>query len=289
MAVPTQPTKISIVEEALRASGSLTDYRRANSEWFEELKRDIATRKKWTILEATAVLNLTVNDDILSLPSDFDSHIKVVHYYGDNVGTTQSIVSSTVTLAAGEDISQEDAEGEYLFLYSSLGTNEYGQITSYNTTTKEAVVNFTPATGGTITYLIPDNNSELTYQPWEEFTRPRKPGQPRYFSIYDDQIRLDRGTDTASEAVLLDYHVDVSLLNETDAKATIIYREWRMALIHGIRHRAYVEAGDERQSLEFSAYENSVERAQRDDGSNRRARRGIRMRSIGGMPMRRKF
>lgn len=80
MAVPTQPTKTTIVTEAYKKAGILSptsaELTRAQDEWLEEIKHEISQKKagQWWILQETATISVSQQRHLL--PADFGSAIR---------------------------------------------------------------------------------------------------------------------------------------------------------------------------------------------------------------------
>ncbi len=292
MAIPTAPTLDSIVIEALRKANSMENYQRAKIEWIEEIKRDIAGRKDWKSLEATTVLIPTAYKQSVVLPTDFGKPVKVLFHSGERTGTSPTSANGVgfILLAAAETISEADAKGKLVFVYSGTGSKQVSRIVDYSATTKLATVSpswTTAPNDGTSKYMISDFERELSYTPWEDIDLNVKTGKPELFAIYEGSIYANAVPDVSTYAMVVDYLVDISLIDATGTKATELHREWRNALLFGIEFRAYVEKGDARQGFAFQQYETAIARIAGEDARSRRTRRSAALKSIGGLPLRR--
>lgn len=82
MAVPTQPTRTTIVTEALKKAGNLVptsaEITRGEDEFLEEVKHEISQRKvgQWWILQETATIPTVLSQQRYLLPADFGSAIR---------------------------------------------------------------------------------------------------------------------------------------------------------------------------------------------------------------------
>lgn len=112
MAIPTAPTLDSIVIEALRKSNAMENYQRAKTEWIEEIKKDIASRKDWKILESTATLTLASDTNAVALPTDFGKPVKVTAFITPAGGSTSE---RDLPYMPFEDLPQEPQSGDPSF------------------------------------------------------------------------------------------------------------------------------------------------------------------------------
>jgi len=292
MALPVAPTLDTIVTEALKKCGAMEYYVRAKTEWADEIQRELLNLKNWKALEETSVLVPTKDLQTLSLPSDYANYIKLTLYTGNKesgnvgVGTAQAGAAGSITLSASETITQDDAEGKLIFTLSGTGSAQFSRITGYTVGTKIAVVNpnwiVNPANG--TVYMVPMSERVLGYIPWEDAELHVPEGSPKMFTVYEGVLYLDVVPEVQFYACVLDYYMDLNLVDLTSSKRTAIYREWRDVLEAGITARAYLEKGDPRARDAFALQVESVKRLVGSDLRKKQARRTVKFRSVGGMP-----
>lgn len=286
MAAPTAPTQASIIREALNECNSIEKYARARDEWFPQILRDVASPRDWKVLEATAVVLLTENKVTASLPSNYSRWIRFVLYHGHS-GSLQAGSTSSFTLAADEDVTEADAEGRYIITVSGTGASQYKVVGAYNATTKVGSPdsNFSSTLGVGTGYVIGTKQQELSQGYWEDRELNNKPAIPESWSEYAGEIVFNCPPDSTVVAGLLDYYVDIDLLDLTSSAMTDIYYRWRNILHWGICYRAWLERGDGRASLAEQKYQQAILSAARLDQRQRRGRRTMKFTSGGGLPV----
>jgi len=286
MAAPSAPTQASLIREALNESNSIEKYARARDEWFPQILRDVASRRDWKALEATAVILLTENKVTASLPSDYSRWIRFVLYYGHD-GLMQTGSVSSFTLAADEDVTEADAEGRYIITTSGTGASQYRVISSYNDSTKVGSPdsNFTTGVAASTGYVIGTTQRELGLAFWEDRELNNKPGIPDSWSEFNKEIVFNCPPDDTGMAGLLDYYIDIDLLDLSSAEMTDIYYRWRLILHWGLCYRAWLERGDGRAVKAEADYERAILTAAKLDERQRRGRRTMKFTSGGGLPV----
>ena len=104
MALPTAPTVSTILTEAYTRSGIPTptpaQLTRAEDEWLEEIKRDIAERKAWQALQETVVMIPLLNVSVYPVPSPLIRVMEIWWYDGAEKGTAQAGGANTITLTS---------------------------------------------------------------------------------------------------------------------------------------------------------------------------------------------
>lgn len=250
------------MEEGLkRASIRITPetYKRAKDEWFLEAVNDIINFAKaarpdglFEVLHTTAVTTVKKNRRRYALPTDFDEGLSIQVLDGSITGTAQSGSASTITFAAADASSQGAVEGNYVFITEGNGKEQLRQILSYNTTTKVATVDApwdngkTPASGDT--YLVCDEFYEVVREfmtEQEAIRNPQSARRPRAFAEFDDEYIINHAPDKDYPARLR-YYANPNRINFTDGKWNRILRDWRSALVEGIRAIALDDQDDDR-------------------------------------------
>lgn len=251
MALPSVPTVTSLTTEALKkaihSTPSAAQLTRA-ADFMEEVKLDIQmmaakVQKKLRSLFTTGFLVISEGKHRYALPSDFLGDLTLTLMDGTHTGTAQTGAVGSITLAADEDISEDDALGKYAFITSGTGVSSSSQITAYSTTTKVATVtpNFATAPAASSGYLIVDR-----YRPFDPtnsvkldgYASPTIKGEPNSYIVQGDK---DTGeivlypTPDQTYGLQLRYYVDLSLVDLTDDRMSTLYRKWRNLWIQGVK------------------------------------------------------
>lgn len=206
-------------------------------------------------------------------------------YYGHS-GTLQAGSTSSFTLAASEDVSQEDAEGRYILTISGTGSGQYDTISAYNSSTKVGSPsdNFSTTLGVGTGYVVGTSWRELGIEFWEDRPLAPKPGIPESWSEYNGEIIFERPLDSTAVAGLLDYYMDVDKLDLLSADMGTIYYQWRNIIHWGICYRGWLERGDARTTIAQGNFQRALLDAGNRDKRQRRGRRTMKYRSGGGLP-----
>jgi len=287
MAAPTAPTQASLIRSALDDCNSIEKYAKARDEWFPQILRDMASRRDWKILEASAVVVLTENKPTVDLPSDYSRWLQFILYWGSS-GTVQAGSVSSITLAAADTASEDDVKGRYCILTGGTGSGQYRSLTAYNSTTKVGTPdeNWTTApVAADTTYLIGYKWRRLDMSFLEDQEIAAKPGIPQTWVEYKGQIHWNSPPNDEAVAGILKYYMDIDKLDLTSADMAEIYARWRNPILHKLKYYAWLEKGDGRANKEEQDYEQTVLIAARLDERQRRGRRTYKFRSGGGMPL----
>lgn len=291
MAVPTAPTIDSLVTEALRKASAMDQYTRARSQWFEEIKLDIAQRKRWKVLESQLIRIPTRFTQFVSVPSDFDTAIKVSYYRGSNYGTAAGGSASTITLSSSEGITKDDAEGRFIFTTGGTGSAQKSRIVLYDPNTKVASVspNWTTIPDSTTRYAIMDYERILGFIAYEDLKEHVGEAEvPTVYAIFNDNLYFDRVIDDKgnfSVAVEIDYYADINKIDLSSPVMSDLLREWRQPFLLGIQSKAYLEKNDARYLTIINQYELSVQRAMQRDVREGTTKRSGGLKTAGGLPI----
>ncbi len=271
MAVPTQPTSDSIVTEALKRAGysnpSAAKISRAK-DWLEEVKHDIwTTSKKWKSLIYTSYGVTTKGISRYANPVDFERDLTLTILTGDHTGTLQAATSSSATLDANEDVSEDFAIGKLLLITSGTGLGACSQITAYNTTTKVASVtpDFTVTPDGTETYMIVDTQyplHQLRITERDAIAHPNARSRPtHYFPLGMAQADSDETgefelypTPDKLYGLQMRYYANLSLVDLSSNLMGTLYRRWRNVFITGVYWRVLQDDDDDRYLKERTIY-----------------------------------
>jgi len=145
VAIPGDPSVQDIILNGMKAGGQYTisagstSYTEFKNYQFETLKSELwAACHTDRFLETEGIMLTAVGKTALTLPTDFDSAIRVVLYDADDNyrGTLQSATASTATLATTFSNSTEEMYGQKIFTLSGTGSGQYREVVNYNDSTK---------------------------------------------------------------------------------------------------------------------------------------------------------
>jgi hypothetical protein len=249
MSAPTQPTKTTIVTEALKrftngVTPTATDVTRAEDYGLEKVKRDImGIGKNWRPLIRTVYDITKVGVAHYVNPSDFEKNASVGLMSGTHTGALSAVAStSAMTLAADENALQREAEGKYLLITSGTGVDQARQIDDYNATSKALVLTLAFTTLPVITdgYLICDSIKDLipiTNERYEQYEYPGIPGTPlRYADVPDDTLgKLAlHPTPNAVFGLRRRYYADLMKIDTSIDLYNTILRRWANVFEQGV-------------------------------------------------------
>ena len=264
MVAPTDPTKTTIVTEALKVLGysnpSLALITRYSDYHLERVKAEIWNRvirggdTRLKTLQTTAVSIGIENQRRYSPPTDFSEEysFSLLDYTHSGIATAGG--SPNVTLAADEDATVANTEGNYLLMYSGTSKGQFRQAVDYNTTTKVAVVDLDwdsgeqPVSGDG--YLIINKQyliDEQTQGDLDDLTTT-VPARPDLFSKFDNEFYLNKPLDKIYGFRLRYYAnlTQVDLTEGSDELITKIYRNWQHLFQQGLVWRGWNEKDDDR-------------------------------------------
>lgn len=292
MAVPTAPTITTLLTEAFRRAGipspSSAQLLRAEDEWLEEVKRDLAAEKRWHVLEETVVLIPTANTQLYQVPSPLIDVSVMRFYYGVTRGTAQTGTVQTLTVAAGAGKDQD--LGRKLYVTSGTGNGQANRVISRSGDVYTMSDLWATTPNATTVYMIADTETEVIGPehgiPMVGLTRANL---IQYWDYHEHVLRLWPVPDQSYYALELDGQVDLSLIDETDARLTRILREWRIAIVLGVAAKVMEDHDDASATAMLQKYELEKQRLMRQDSRKRRRWSGGGFRSPGGLPLGQRF
>jgi hypothetical protein len=285
MAAPTQPSINSVTIEALKLAGytgaAADDAVQTLSEqWLEQLFNEIwlDSRKKLKTLMTEDINVIEDGERKIICPDDFASHIEMELLEGTHYGTVASGSSTTqFNLQSGEDASNSSSEGDEIIVY--LTATKSTAYSSYITDISSEVATVSPALPVTPTssysYLIVDTSTKLEQRHLNRLDDITRGTPDSYYpagEIYDsdgsskfksrqDAFYLDpvpRRTDGKPWAIRNRYYSDLMRLDRSDSNAADamvkILREWRAALVEGLKWKHYEYRDDERQTTQLQIW-----------------------------------
>lgn len=259
-------TAAAIVSEAFKLTGtahpSNTLYNRALDEWLPQIFEDIAGRKDWGMLEDTQVSILTQYVQTLSIPADFESMRLMTFYDGYHKDTAQAGAASNITLAADEDLTEDEAKGKLIFLTSGTGSGGMARITDYDDATKVASISPNWGTNPDVTskYMVSNYELELNYNTIDRIAFVTSNGIPVNMSRFDNEIYFDPIPDLATYAVVSKYLTHIASIDTSGTRYAKLLTRWRLALQEGIIYFILKDASAKRTKLRdaLGKYELSI-------------------------------
>lgn len=109
---------------------------------------------------------------------------------------------------------------------------------------------------------------------------------PQYWEEFENQVLVWPIPIDATGSFSVDGIVDISLVDETDARLTRLLREWRGMLIAGVMVRIKEDQQDDDLPLYRQRYEQLTLKAMKQDSRKRRELLPTPMRGPGGLPRR---
>jgi len=147
MAAPTAPTATTICTEALKrflngGTPDAAEITRAIDYGFEKVKRDLMNLgKTWRPLIKTTYDITKAGVSRYANPEDFEADLSTGLMTGDHSDILGTVTStSSVDLAAAEDITKAQAEGKLLLITSGAGVDQAQIIDDYDVVTKRATM-----------------------------------------------------------------------------------------------------------------------------------------------------
>jgi len=265
MALPIDQTVTLIVTEALNLSGitnpTAADITRAGDKWLRPALETIAKRIDLPLFEETKIATLKPYEVLYTLPNDLDRIIEVAIYIGEHFNNLQSATANTVTFAATEDISEEEAKGKLLFITSGASQNSMVRVIGYDEVTKIADISPSfatiPSSDG---YLLADKETFLDLRPESDIGSVIKKGTPSKFHIFGKtpkkEIYFDKAIkDTQKGMIKIRYTLYPHRMELTDPKMTWIYNELMGELIQGVLAYSFINIDDTRRIAELQIFE----------------------------------
>jgi hypothetical protein len=191
---------------------------------------------------------------------------------GAVTGTAQAGSTSSVTFEATDDSADGDNIGVEVLIYENTGKGSLSQMTSFNTTTKEAGVtpDFTTAPDNTSKYMKIDQYRNMEEQARWDFDRNITiPSQdaPTHFAPIGDS---DDGeiliwptpyrTGEIPWGIQLSYYADLMELDLASTLMSTLYKKWRNVWIAGVFYKQLQSDDDDRQDRAFQAYNLEIQR-----------------------------
>jgi hypothetical protein len=251
MSAPTDPTALTLVNEALKLAGYATpttaQKERARDYWLQRVLNDIWTRAvaggntRLKTLQTTATYIATVGRRRIAAPVDFSEELTINILDGTHTDTAQSGGTKQIVLASDEDVTDDDAVGAYILITAGTGIREYKEIVAYDEDTVTATIAFDWGTepDSTSTYLIVDKHYPVDEQhqnDLDQITNPTVSGRPDQFSKYGDEIYFNKPFD-GTYGVRMRYYANINKVDTDEGSTNLftkILRNWQEVLTAGV-------------------------------------------------------
>ena len=275
MANPTAPTATTIVTEAYykvgMANPSGAQITRAETYFLEEVKDDIWRRppagSHLKTLQNQAVQITEIGISKYSFETDHDQVMSISFLDGTHTGTAQAGANTTITLAASEDATAEEVEGNYILITGATAKEELRQVTDYNITTKVATVSTAWGTNPdvTSTYRVVDAVTEIdevSLDTLGPLGNSFALGDPTYYSKVteadSEYFLFDAPPDASTYGILIRYYSNIHLLDLTSNQVARVYLNWRDCLVYGVAAKIAEDEDDTKYDKFKAEYEARV-------------------------------
>ena len=285
MTIPTQQTLDTLTVEGLKRAGhhgesAGTALQTRAEGWVEEIKWDVWSSlqgRKLKCLMATAYGVTTDGISRYALPDDFAEFYNVTILDGTHTGTCQSgSTTSSIVLAAAEDIDEDTAQGKMLLITGGTGIGGCSEIDTYTVGTVTATLtpslNTSAPTSGS-TYMIVDKNyplieKEIRLRDIEPY--PYSKDIPKYYFPIGQAVAdsdetgefVVMPTPDDTYGVQLRYYVNLTLTDLTSNLMATLYRRWANLWIQGVLVRClqHDRASMDKYTTELKVYQHMLER-----------------------------
>lgn len=286
MAVPVPPTVLTLCTEAYVRSGvptpSVAQLTRAEDEWFEEVKRDLASRKTWHSVEETLIVIPEAFLQVYAMPASLIRIQRMRFYRGTKTGTATAGGASTITIATGTGDAQD--RGRKIFLVSGTGIAQAGRIIAVSGAvyTISCPWDTVPVAG--TGYMIADTEQPINGPEHAIALDGRSPSTMLlYWDFIEHNLRFYPALDAAGQYALeIDGAVDLSLIDRSDARLTRLLREWREPLVRGLMVRMKEDQDDPDVDRDERKYEKATMNTMKQDTRKRLRGEAPTLRSMGG-------
>jgi len=274
MAIPIAQTSAKIALEGLKKVGisspTAEQQTRAEEVFLREILGDICTspgrsfNNRLKSLQSVSTQISTVGLSKYSVPTDFDEEISITILDGTHTGTATAGGASTITLAAAEDATEEEAEGNYILITSGTGSAQLRQITDYNTTTLVVTVDtaWTTTPDATSVYLIVDEAHELEDESiigfsgiGTDFSKGLPSSYNKVSEAGAEYFILDKPTDKATYGIMTRYYAEITKVDEDSDTMARINRLWYNVLVNGVAAKVAEDEDDSKYQVYKSEYE----------------------------------
>ena len=291
MAVPVAPTVPSLCTEAYRRCGvpapTTEQLSRATNEWFEDVKRDIATRKDWHTTDETMVIIPQSSTQVYAMPSPVLRIKRVRFYRGTKKGTAQAGGTNSITVASGTGDPTD--KGKKIFLTGGTGAAQVGRIVVVSGDDYAISCPWDTAPTSNTSYMIADTE-QYVEGPTMLHLHGISPGTGvTRWNFVEANLQIWPPLDNADEYALeIDGEVDLSLIDVQDNRIVRLLREWREPLVRGLMVHIKEDQDDLEVDRDERKFEKSVVNTMKQDVRKRLRGEAPAFRTIGGIVRRRR-
>lgn len=239
MAIPIAPTANSIINQALKEAQNLKEIGRG-AYWLRSALARVLTENRNKLAETTAISNMIPFKSRFPLPVDMKSLLNVRILTGSEFDDSTAATSNTITLAAGEDITVDFAEGKSLFTTSGNGINQEAMVIDYNDSTSVATISpdwdIVPDAGSG--YMFINDIFDIKLGDHRNNDNVKIKGVPTEYFVYGsdpDEIEFNAFVDGNQPYVMkIDYILEPMKIDLTSSKLARIYIEYEAVLVAGV-------------------------------------------------------
>jgi hypothetical protein len=254
LSIPGDPAVQDIILNGMKEGGQYTvsagstAYTEFKNYQFETLKSELwAACKTDRLLETEGVVLAAVGKTTLTLPTDFDSAIRLVLYDADDSfrGTLQAATANTVTLASTFSSTLELMYGRKIFTLSGTGAGQYLEVIGYDDSTKVANLsaNWATTPDATTTYMVASTEVELRRRDYQR--QVTEAARPRVYGVFAASVQVLPVPDKIYPILIL-YRANLTRLDDAGTVFVKHLRERRSLWIHGVKMKTMARYDDDR-------------------------------------------
>lgn len=275
MAVPTQPTETIIAQKAYRLYGKSNPSTSAINDVISDaitmVKADLMDEgREWSFLRDIAYTSTEENVNHIQAPTDFSKLIQATVLDGTRRDTAQTGASTTITLAASDNGTQNDTEGKLIVITGGTGSGQGRQVKSFDTGTKIATVDEAWSTDpdSTSTYLIVDEQNILNQKEvwrYDQIHQTHLKDEPQKIYHFADDAEGDFYFDYTPDEIYpiqIRYYTDIRKMDtdtSTNPRYARILRLLEQIFVQGCF--VWLLQDDHRYPGEFQKYTSMLQRA----------------------------
>lgn len=274
MPVPSNPSVSDVVTEGLKRGGRVNpgagDITNATNIYFQEVKSDIflkAPRHSSLITQSIQTVTAAVSRYNWPDACEAMRSVQLIDSptTGSWRGTAQSGGASSITLASTFSQEENDVIGRFIFITSGTGSGQFGQIKSYNNSTKVATMESAWATLNS-SWVSPDSTSVYFLEnyrqklwdyskptDWDTNSSPFQRGTPFTATMVGRQVWLDYAPDRLY-VLLYDYWQALDRLDESSTLFLNHLRKFRNIWTQGLAVKVMQRYDEDRYGQEISIY-----------------------------------
>ena len=272
MAAPTAPTLVSITTEALKkaeySNPSSVMLTRAQDEYMAEVKADICRKeRRLKSLYKTGYTATTIGKSRYGNPPDYFSDLSLTLLEGTQTGTAQAGSTSTITLAADEDITEDWAKGKEILDTTTKG---FSQITTYSTSTKIAgvVPDFETSAATSDGYIIIENyySGPAFYKvgstEFDNIYQPTSKSRPLAYTEYKSPTTGEFCVTPAPDKVYgiqMKYFANLLTLDLASTLMSTLYHNWRDIFVYGVASKQLFNDNNVKFDKVYALYQTALE------------------------------